>query len=213
QLEQHRADLKADAAGNSWNPIAHWFDEKAIADAEEKIKELKQKLGMAASTETTATPAAPTAPSAPGASGSLPAFGNLTSSTALQEFRARLAEMEGSWKGTNTAMLAEAVKMWQQEVSTAKLSATEILEARQGLGNAQKALRNAELEDARKEAQQKQQLDKEATDTALEGKKADFEVEVAAGKITATQKIDALKEFATQEHQLDLDALNHEIQT
>ena len=209
-------ETRARRPSDGW--LGGLFDDAMIANYERKIDQLKAKIaGLGGAVPKIGGPEE-TKPGGTGAAGEgaarkpwAPIPDNSTAPTELAKFRTTLAEMEAGWDGTHEKMLAEAVKMWETELNSGKLNAKELIEARKGLADAQRQLSQDTARTnqtiARQDADTTVQLGKIKLETA----KQELDAEVAAHQITAERKIEILRGLVQQEHELDIQRLNEEL--
>ncbi len=129
----------------------------------------------------------------------------------LTTFRSNLAQMEANWDGTHTAMLAEAVKMWEEELATAKLTSKEEIEAETGLAQAKKALRQADATEQQAIARSNSTADIAIGRQGLEARKQILQAEFAAKQISAADEYNELRDLAAAEEALDEKTLQEEL--
>lgn len=193
------------------NLFQRFFDNKIIEDDQARIGEITKQLEALRneSGQLIKIPEMPEVkkPQAP----SLGALSDTGAASELEKFRATVAQMEADWRGTHTAMLAQALQMWQQESLSAKLNQKEKTEALTSYANAVKAYNDAQRSE-------NQQIDKLDADTSvqvakikLQAERDRLQAEVDAGKLTAAQKADALRALASEEYSINAQRLQDEL--
>lgn len=144
---------------------------------------------------------------------SKPEFPNLLDNTSYDQVRVQYEKLQSQFASSRDAMLRASVNFWAQELKNTTLDATQKLEVQSQYWSAVKALNANNANESRAIAKQDADTDLQLSKQAIDAKKAQYEADLQAKKISAQQWLEALRGFTEQEYQLDLQRLQQELST